>query len=150
VFAEYLRSHWTDVRAKLIALVDSLSDADLGFRPYDGAWTAGELVLHIAHEEYGEVGHGITRALPGCPDAFGAEASATVGSLKAQLAEVHAGTVRLLDSLDDAGLAREIETPWGAKATMLGLLGHVVEHETHHRAELSLILGMLGKPGLDA
>jgi uncharacterized damage-inducible protein DinB len=33
---------------------------------------------------------------------------------------------------------------------MLGLLGHVLEHEVHHRAELSLILGMRGKQGLDA
>jgi uncharacterized damage-inducible protein DinB len=30
------------------------------------------------------------------------------------------------------------------------MLWHVVEHEIHHRGELSLILGLLGREGLDA
>ena len=37
--------------------------------------------------------------------------------------------------------------PVGAR---LQLGSHVLEHELHHRGELSLCLGLLGKPGLDA
>ena len=150
MFAGYLRDQWGVVRSNLIALVERLSGADLDFRAYEGAWTVREMVLHIAHEEFGEVQHGITRTLASWPDAFAPPDSATVAALVAKLAEVHAGTAALLETLDDAALEREVETPWGSKDTLLALLGHVLEHEIHHRAELSLILGMLGKPGLDA
>jgi uncharacterized damage-inducible protein DinB len=30
------------------------------------------------------------------------------------------------------------------------MVWHVMEHEIHHRGELSLLLGMLGHEGLDA
>jgi len=30
------------------------------------------------------------------------------------------------------------------------MLMHTLEHEIHHRGELSLILGLLGRKGLDA
>ncbi len=43
-----------------------------------------------------------------------------------------------------------VETPWGAKSRRIELLWHVIEHEIHHRGELSLMLGMLGREGLDA
>jgi uncharacterized damage-inducible protein DinB len=33
---------------------------------------------------------------------------------------------------------------------MLEMLGHILEHEIHHRGELSLILGLLGREGLNA
>lgn len=150
MFAAYVRSHWGDVRVALIDLVGRLEDRDLDFRPYASAWTVRDLVLHIAHEEYGEVGHGITRDLPAWPAEFQAGEHATVGSLLARLDEVHGRTLGLLEGLDDAGLGREVEPPWGSKGTLLSLLGHVLEHEIHHRAELSLMLGMLGKQGLDA
>jgi uncharacterized damage-inducible protein DinB len=30
------------------------------------------------------------------------------------------------------------------------MIGHLIEHEIHHRGELSLILGLLGREGLNA
>lgn len=39
---------------------------------------------------------------------------------------------------------------WGPASHLIEMLGHIVEHEIHHRGELSLVLGMLGRPGLDA
>jgi uncharacterized damage-inducible protein DinB len=150
MFAEYLRQHWADVRSKLSGLVGRLDDADLDFRAYEGAWSIGELVLHIAHEEYGEVGYGITDELQEWPPEFPGEETEASSRLLSRLAEVHAATERFMEGLTDAELGSEIETPWGAKDTTLGLLSHVIEHEIHHRGELSLLLGMRGKPGLDA
>ncbi|MCE7990102.1 MAG: hypothetical protein DYG89_53840, partial [Caldilinea sp. CFX5] len=38
----------------------------------------------------------------------------------------------------------------GGHAFSLGwIIWHVLEHEIHHRGELSLILGLLGREGLD-
>jgi uncharacterized damage-inducible protein DinB len=150
MLAEYLRSHWAAVRAGLLETVAKFDDADLDFAPFDGAYSVRRLVLHIAHEEYGEVQHGITRSLPSWPDDFDPAAYPSRASLESKLAEVHTGTRRLLERLDDDALAREVEAPWGARDTLANMLSHVLEHEIHHRAELSLILGLLGRQGLDA
>jgi uncharacterized damage-inducible protein DinB len=150
MLAEYLRSHWAAVRAGLLETVAKFDDADLDFAPFDGAYSVRRLVLHIAHEEYGEVQHGITQALPSWPEDFDPAAYPSRAALESKLAEVHTETVRLLAALDDSDLAREIEAPWGATAPLADMLRHVIEHEIHHRAELSLILGLLGRPGLDA
>lgn len=150
MYSSYLRSHWANVRSKLMDVIGRFEDRDLGFRPFDSSWTVQELMLHIAQEELGEVQHGITRELAGWPDAFEGTAYPSIASIKALLDGVHARTQALTGALDDEALSRVVETPWGTKDTMLALLGHVIEHEIHHRAELSLILGMLGRPGLDA
>jgi uncharacterized damage-inducible protein DinB len=149
-FAAYLRSHWSAVRAQLLELTARLSDANLDFRPYDGAWPLRELLLHVAHEEWGEVQHGVTRSLPDWPAPFPDEDAASLDAIRARLDQVHAETERYLEGLDDAQLLEVVETPWGSRDTRLALLGHVVEHEIHHRAEVSLILGLLGRQGLDA
>lgn len=150
MFAANLASHWAGVRAALAGLLGRFEAADLDFRPYPAAWTVRELMLHIAHEEYGEVQHGITRSLTAWPDPFPLEDYPSLAQVKLKLEAVHVGTVEFLASVHDSALAREVETPWGAKDTLAALLGHVIEHEVHHRAELSLILGILGRPGLDA
>jgi uncharacterized damage-inducible protein DinB len=148
--ADYLRSHWSDVRSKLIETIDKFSDADLDFQPFAGAYSVRQSMLHIAHEELGEVQHGITRALAAWPDDFGVDSYVTVSAVKGKLDEVHSQTLTLLQNLDNRSLAQTVETPWGSSGTREELLGHVLEHEIHHRAELSLILGLLGRQGLDA
>jgi uncharacterized damage-inducible protein DinB len=65
------------------------------------------------------------------------------------LADVHARTEEYIDTLEESDLARIIEAPWGEKFHLGWILWHVIEHEIHHRGELSLILGLLGREGLD-
>jgi uncharacterized damage-inducible protein DinB len=62
---------------------------------------------------------------------------------------VHARTEAWLETLDETGLERVIVRPSGHRRTVGWIIWHVVEHEIHHRGELSLILGMLGREGLD-
>jgi len=150
VTTDRLRAQWADVRAKLLETIDKFRDPDLDFEPFSGAYSVRRLMLHIAHEEFGEVQLGITRTLSAWPEDFAPDQYATVAALKGKLDEVHAATLALLQSLDDDALAQTVETPWGSSGTREELLGHVLEHEIHHRAELSLILGLLGRQGLDA
>ena len=74
----------------------------------------------------------------------------TVEAIKGILAKVHERTVEFLRDLDDAALARSITSPWGNELSLGWIIWHVLEHEIHHRGELSLILGMLGREGLGA
>jgi uncharacterized damage-inducible protein DinB len=50
----------------------------------------------------------------------------------------------------DEDLEIEIEAQWGETYPLIDMIWHVMEHEIHHRGELSLILGLLGREGLDA
>lgn len=126
------------------------SDDELAYVPFPNAYSAGKLMLHIAHEEEIEVRYGITRELSEIPPVFSLVEYAAVGAMERVLTETHARTEKFLRSLDDAAMEREIETPWGARAPLSDMLWHVLEHEIHHRGELSLMLGLLGKQGLDA
>ncbi len=146
----YLISHWDAVRGGLHATLDKLSDADLGFKPFPEAMSVRELMLHIGHEEFGEFRLGIKQDIPDFPPVYPQEDYASVAEIRARLDSVHADTMDYIHALDAQDLEREVVTPWGQTSRLIELLGHILEHEIHHRGELSLILGMLGRTGLDA
>ncbi|HSB88822.1 MAG TPA: DinB family protein [Anaerolineales bacterium] len=147
---DYLKSHWASVRQGLNATVTKLNDSDLDERPFPSSRTVRELLLHIAQEEIGERDHGIHRTLTAFPDAFDPSLYPDLASIRSLLERSHQGTVELLESLTPADLSKVIVTPWGPEYTLLEILGHILEHEIHHRGELSLILGLLGREGLNA
>ena len=146
----YLLAHWQAVRAGLYQTIDAFQDEELVFRPFPSSWTVRELMLHIAHEEDGELRYGVLQDLKEFPAAYAPGAYPTIASIKETLDRVHAETMRFLESLPESDLGRTITTPWGPSYRLIEMLGHLIEHEIHHRGELSLILGMLGRRGFDA
>jgi uncharacterized damage-inducible protein DinB len=108
------------------------------------------MMLHIAHEEAIEYGFGISRELTEIPAEYDPSAYPTVASILEALESVHGRTCAHLANLSDEDLDQPITTPWGVRQQGIELIGHVIEHEIHHRGELSLILGLLGREGLDA
>jgi len=147
---DLMLSRWQQVRDGLLETASKFTDADLTFRPADGGYSVAETLLHVAHEEEIEVRYGITRALSDIPPAYDVQRFPTVASIRVVLADVHDRTVVCLQGLGDEALLSEIETPWGARGQLAQMLMHVLEHEVHHRGELSLMLGLLGREGLDA
>jgi uncharacterized damage-inducible protein DinB len=146
----YLASHWANVRAGLIATIDKFGDGELDFQPFPTSWTARQIMLHVAQEENGELNLGITQTMAEFPPEYPIEDYPSRAAIQDLLASVHARSVDFLDSISDDDLKRTIATPWGASYCLVEMIGHLIEHEIHHRAELSLILGMLGRAGLDA
>lgn len=147
---DYLIARWQAVRTQLLATIAKFTEADLNFRPYPAAWTVRQLMLHLAQEEHGEFNYGLTQTLPDFPPEYYPDAYPDLGSIEALLSRVHAPNIEYLLSLADADLERVIQTPWGATFRLVEMVDHLIEHEIHHRAELSLILGMLGREGLNA
>jgi len=146
----YLLARWEGVRTGLRATIARFGDDDLSYTPYLGAWTVQRLLLHIAQEEHGEYGYGIARTLPEFPPDYAPEEYPTLAAITALLDQAHAETTQYLRALSAEDLERTIVTPWGARSRLIELFDHIIEHEIHHRGELSLILGMLGREGLDA
>jgi uncharacterized damage-inducible protein DinB len=147
---DHILAHWHSVRAGLLETIDKFSDGDLDFRPFESSWTVRQLMLHIAQEERGELGYGIVQSLTEFPSEYPPAEYPTIEAIKARVAAVHATSVDYLATRREDQLAEIIQTPWGATYRLAEMIDHLIDHEIHHRAELSLILGMLGRPGLDA
>ena len=145
-----LVDRWSNVRTRLLETVDKFTDTELDFRPFPSSWSVRSLMLHIAHEENGEFNHGLTQTLAEFPPEYELAEYPNRAALKTLLAQVHAPNQAYLAALTDADLERPIHTPWGTDYRLVEMVDHLIEHEIHHRAELSLILGMLGKQGLNA
>ncbi len=147
---DVLRDRWVGVRRGLAALFGQLEDGDLSFVPFPGSRDVGALLRHIAHEEEIEVTWGARRALLELPPEPAASEYATLAGIRPLLESVHEGTLAYLGALTQAAIEARIETAWGESTRLGDLLWHALEHEIHHRGELSLILGMLGREGIQA
>ena len=146
--ASQMFAHWKQVHADSLATLAKFSDAELAFTPFPGSWPAGKIALHIFDTEdywlrYVARGEGTEP-----PDAE-LKDYPTVAAITEFSNQVHTGTESYLESLDLSDLERSLALP-GSRSTSLGwIIWHVLEHEIHHRGELSLILGILGREGLD-
>jgi len=106
-------------------------------------------MLHIADAEDGWFRYAVTKELEEWPLQYILENYPNREAIKKALTDVHERTKEYLDTLEESDMARVIEVPWDEKLYLGWILWHVLEHEIHHRGELSLILGLLGREGLD-
>jgi uncharacterized damage-inducible protein DinB len=144
-----LFAHWKNIREGLIETIDKFEDAELGYAPFDGSRAVGDIMLHIADAEDGWFRYVVTRELGEWPSQYTLANYPVRDAIKRALAKVHERTNRYLDSLSTSDLDNVIEAPWGEQLPLRWIIWHVLEHEIHHRGELSLILGLLGREGLD-
>lgn len=141
-------AHWEQVRRDLLATIDKFSDDELAYTPYAGAWPAGQIVLHIADCEDNWL-HAVVRRefTPWLFYEF--KEYPTKAVIKEVLQHAHQRTLRFLATLDESALDQTYTIPGGHAFSLGWIIWHVLEHEIHHRGELSLILGLLGREGLD-
>jgi uncharacterized damage-inducible protein DinB len=142
--------YWDRVRQGTLATVDLFLEDELGFAPVAGGYTVRELALHIAHEEEIELLHGLARTSPDLPEPYPPANFPTKLAIVRQLDGVHARTVEFLRGQTDESFLAETELAWGEQLRPIDVVLHLIEHETHHRGELSLVLGLLGRRGFDA
>jgi uncharacterized damage-inducible protein DinB len=137
------------VRRGTLSTLDKFEKDELGWAPVGGGYSLREICLHIAHEEVIEISYGLSRDTPSLPDAFRPGDYVSKSSIRDLWSGVRARTMAFVNSLDDDALGTPVELAWGETQRPLDVLLHVVEHEIHHRGELSLALGLLGREGLD-
>ena len=143
-----LFSHWDQIHKDTLAVIDRFRETELTYVPYEDGWNVGQIALHIADAEEGWFRHIAAREIETWPANHTLEDYPTKGAIKSLLAETHARTMAYLETLTIDNLADVIESEWG-DFTPRFIIWHVIEHEIHHRGELSLILGLLGREGLD-
>lgn len=142
-------SHWKRVRDGLFHTIDLFTDDELLYTPAGTTRTVGRTMLHIADAEDGWFQYVVKKELDKWPAQYIVENYPTREAIKQALTDVHERTEAYIDTLEESDMARIIEAPWGEEFYIGWILWHVLEHEIHHRGELSLILGLLGREGLD-
>jgi len=143
-----LFNHWEQVRADLLATIDRFSDQELGYVPFKGSWPVGQIMLHIAEcEDYWL--HSLVRRELKPPVEYKLAEYPNKAAIKQVLTTTHSRTLLFFDKLDEMDLDQEYLTRHGETFTLSWIIWHVLEHEIHHRGELSLALGLLGREGLD-
>jgi uncharacterized damage-inducible protein DinB len=141
-------SHWNQIHADTLAVIDKFSQDELTYTAYEGGMSVGRIALHIADAEEGWFRLVATNGRAAWPSDYTLANYPTKGAIQSLLADVHNQTMAYLDTLTIADLDTVIDSAWG-QFSLRFIIWHVIEHEIHHRGELSLILGILGRSGLD-
>jgi uncharacterized damage-inducible protein DinB len=142
-------SHWRQIREGLISTIETFEEDELALIPFGGSWPIGRIMLHIADAEDGWLRVVVTKELRGWPDTYTLENYPDKRSILELLDHVHSRSIEYLAQLSESDLLSKVEAPWGNEIPLLWIIWHIIEHEIHHRGELSLILGYLGREGLD-
>lgn len=144
-----LFSHWSQIRRDLFATIDKFEEVDLHFIADNTEWPAGRIMLHIGDAEQGWIQYVVMKELDAWPE-INLDDYPDKTAIKAKLTDIHESTKAYLSTLSLDELEQIIKLPWSESKLSLGwIIWHVLEHEIHHRGELSLILGLLGREGLD-
>ena len=141
--------HWEKVHQDTLETVGKFSDEELGYVPFPGMMTVGDIARQIADAEEGWFRYVVTHERDAWPEDYTEASYPSVAAIQRLLGRVHGRTRTFLKTLDERALADRIDTPWDGRARLDWIIWHVIEHEIHHRGELSLALGLLGKAGLD-
>lgn len=144
-----LFSHWVQIRKDLLTTIDKFEEDELLYVADNTDWPVGKIMLHIGDAEQGWFQYVVINELEAWPD-IRLEDYPDKVAIKTKLMEIHERTEAYLSTLSLVDLEREIKLPWSESTLKLNwIIWHVLEHEIHHRGELSLILGLLGREGLD-
>lgn len=141
---------WPDVREGLLRIVSAFEPDDLKYQPINGGWQVGRIILHISSAANYWLHSGflssnvVYRSGKSTLDNY-----PTIEAIKAFLAEEHERTLTLLRNFDEGDWQKHFQYSDGEAYPPSWVFWHVLEHEIHHRGELSMILGLLDREGLD-
>ncbi|MGH7163583.1 MAG: DinB family protein [Planctomycetota bacterium] len=142
--ARYLRDVYLP---RLRRAVETLPEADLWWRPHDGANGVGNLLVHLE----GNVRQWIVSGVGGAPDRRRRplEFSRREGGSRAELLDALEATVgeacAVIERLPDDELQRP-RTIQGSPRSVFGAIYHVVEHFSWHTGQVAYVAKMRAGP----
>lgn len=136
-------SYFDSVRGRTLRAAACVPRERLEWAPRAGAWSAGDLLRHLAAiERWMFAENALCR--PSRYPGHGRELADGWDEVMDLLARLHAESLAIFRSLTPADLERRCETPGGASLAVWKWLRAMVEHEVHHRGQLYSLLGDLG------
>ena len=162
-----LIDRWRRTREGTRALVHAIPPEHFDWRPNPTAFSCGDIVRHLMQAEQmfrqllaaggrGEAwdpwqmtGTGEERLRNARQGIFEGAGTAELGTTAAACLDnwraIEAETAAELATVSDEALARAVEHPIAAlQSPLWGMFLHMIEHEIHHRGQLSAYLKVLG------
>jgi len=141
--ADSFAAYWAGIRGRTRRVVEVIPPERIEWSPGAGRWSLGDIVRHLAGIErdmYAENVQGRPTRYPG----HGRELADGHAAVLAYHDRKHAEAVDIFSALTPAQLESKCQTPAGTPITTWKWLRAMVEHESHHRGQLYLMLGLLG------
>jgi uncharacterized damage-inducible protein DinB len=138
-FLDYLGS----VHARTRRIIECIPPADLEWAPATGKFSFGDLVRHLAGIErymYAETVQGNPSRYSG----HGHELAEGYENVLAYYDRLHAESRTIFAGLSAERLNGKCTTPAGTPITTWKWLRAMIEHESHHRGQMYLMLGIRG------
>lgn len=138
-FLDYL----TSVHGRTRRVIQCIPPADLEWSPAAGKFSFGDIVRHLAGIErdmYGETVQGRPSRYSG----HGRKLADGFDNVLAYYDRMHEESKAIFAGLSDAALAGKCTTPAGTPITTWKWLRAMLEHESHHRGQLYLMLALRG------
>ena len=135
--------YFENIRKRTQRVVDTIPRDRIEWTHQEGKFTLGDLVRHIAATErymFAENVQGNESRYPG----HSRKLADGYDKVMRYLAEMHAESMEIFGRLSDDDLQNKCTTPGGIAITTWKWLRSMVEHEVHHRAQIYLMLGILG------
>ena len=147
---EFFLKRWPAVRENLLLTLETFEDSDLTFVPVKGGWNVGRIMLHISSAANFWLHSGILSTLNVYQKGQATMKNyPTLNAIRDYLMTEHSRTLHLLEEFNPRDWQKDYRYPDNAFYKPSWIFWHVLEHEIHHRRELSLVLGLLGQEGLD-
>ncbi len=135
--------YYENIRKRTQRVVDTIPRDRIEWTHQEAKFTLGDLVRHIAATErymFGENVQGRESRYPG----HGRELADGYDNVMRYFEDMHAEAMDIFAGLTDADLETKCTTPGSVSMSKWKWLRAMVEHETHHRGQIYLMLGMLG------
>lgn len=142
---EDLLEHLERYRAVTLQVLDMIGDDELSWRPSPEQYSLGQQLLHIAQTE-DLYGYGLFKADWNYDRARFPVTLPDRQALRRSFADVRAFTKDHLAAVDPVDLGQIVEIPGSPlRHTLRSWLWFLLEHEIHHKAQISMYLRQMGR-----
>lgn len=143
--SQELVRYFDRVRERTMRVVACIPPEKVNWTYREGKFTFGDLMRHLAAIErwmFAENIAGRPSRYPG----HGRELADGYQAAVDYMRRMHVEAMEIFEALTDADLDRKCMTPGGAELAVRKWFRSMIEHESHHRGQLYLYLGILDIP----
>jgi uncharacterized damage-inducible protein DinB len=134
--------YFESIRRRTVNYIQAIPEDKIDWSPQEGQFTCGEIIRHIAGAEQMYAGI-FTQGRWNYPEELHHRKGSLADTI-ALLESIHAEAMNALRIMDDTELSHPRPLLGGSTIKAWRILMMMVEHEIHHRSQLSMYLMLLG------
>jgi len=140
---DFSADYFDAIRARTRRVAVIVPPDQLEWRPRDGSFSFGDLIRHLGAIERWMFAEN-ARCKPSRYPGHGRELADGYDDVIAYLDRMHEESMAIFRALTPADLEAKCATPAGTPITVWKWMRAMIEHEVHHRAQIYMMLGMIG------